>query len=282
MHYFNRKAETIPLIPKLAVMKGLDFDFLKLTITDTVDIILVALLIYYTYNLIKNTVAVNLFLGMVIILAIHWIVDLLNMRLLSTIINQFMSVGIIALIIIFQPEIRRFLLLIGKNTFLQQNKAWWGHIFGSKTLERNNLIRIKPIIDACKSMKKSRTGALMVFVKFYDDQLFANSCEVMDAKISKRLLESIFQKYSPLHDGAVVIAENKIKSASCILPLTDNDKLPPQFGLRHRAGIGISETTDAVAVIISEETGEIAYAKQGRVRMNVSFGELEKLLNKDY
>lgn len=263
-------------------MKTLEFDFLKVTITDAVDIILVALIIYYIYNLIKNTLAVNLLLGMVIILVIHWIVDALHMNLLSGIINQFMSVGIIALIIIFQPEIRRFLLLIGKNTFLQQNKAWWGYLFGSKNIEQNNLIRIKPIIDACKSMKKSRTGALIVFVKFYDDQLFANSCEMIDSKISKRLLESIFQKYSPLHDGAVVIAENKIKSASCILPLTDNDKLPSQFGLRHRAGIGVSEATDAVAVIISEETGEIAYAKQGRVRMNVSFGELEKLLNKDF
>jgi diadenylate cyclase len=263
-------------------MKGFDFDFLRVSFTDVADIIFVALLIYYIYNLIKNTIAVNLLLGMLIILIIYWVVDALHMRLLSTIINQFMSVGIIALIIIFQPEIRRFLLLIGKNTFLQQNKAWWGYLFGSKSIEQNNLIRIKPIIDACKSMKKSRTGALIVFVKFYDDQLFANSCELIDSKISKRLLESIFQKYSPLHDGAVVIAENKIKSASCILPLTDNDKLPPQFGLRHRAGIGVSETTDAVAVIISEETGEIAYAKQGRVRMNVSFGELEKLLNKDY
>jgi len=282
MHHLNRKTTAKIIIPNLALMKGLDFDFLKLTITDSVDIILVALLIYYIYNLIKNTIAVNLFLGMVIILVIHWIVDALHMSLLSTIINQFMSVGIIALIIIFQPEIRRFLLLIGKNTFLQQNKAWWGYLLGSKNIERDNLIRIKPIIDACKSMKKSRTGALMVFVKFYDDQFFANSCELIDSKISKRLLESIFQKYSPLHDGAVVISENKIKSASCILPLTDNDKLPPQFGLRHRAGIGVSETTDAVAVIISEETGEIAYAKQGRVRMNVSFGELEKLLNKDF
>jgi diadenylate cyclase len=263
-------------------LKTLEFDFLKITVTDAVDIILVALIIYYIYNLIKNTLAVNLLLGMVIILAIHWIVDALNMNLLSGILNQFMSVGIIALIVIFQPEIRRFLLLLGKNTFLQQNKAWWGYLFGSKNIEQNNLIRIKPIIDACKSMKKSRTGALIVFVKFYDDQLFANSCELIDSKISKRLLESIFQKYSPLHDGAVVIAENKIKSASCILPLTDNDKLPAQFGLRHRAGIGVSETTDAVAVIISEETGEIAYAKQGRVRMNVSFGELEKLLNKDF
>jgi diadenylate cyclase len=263
-------------------VKTLEFDFLKITVTDAVDIILVALIIYYIYNLIKNTLAVNLLLGMVIILVIYWVVAALNMKLLSNILNQFMNVGIIALIVIFQPEIRRFLLLIGKNTFLQQNKAWWGYLFGSKNIEQNNLIRIKPIIDACKSMKKTRTGALIVFVKFYDDQLFANSCELIDSKISKRLLESIFQKYSPLHDGAVVIAENKIKSASCILPLTDNDKLPPQFGLRHRAGIGISETADAVAVIISEETGEIAYAKQGRVRMNVSFGELEKLLNKDF
>ncbi len=263
-------------------MKGLDFDFLNLTVTDVVDIIFVAILIYYIYNLIKNTIAVNLLLGMFIITILWFVVKALHMELLTAIIDKFMSVGIIALIVIFQPEIRRFLLLIGKNTFLQKNKAWWGYLFGSKDAERDNLVRIKPIIDACKSMKKSRTGALIVFVKFYDDQLFANSCEVIDSKISKRLLESIFQKNSPLHDGAVVIAENKIKSASCILPLTDNDKLPPQFGLRHRAGIGISESTDAVAVIVSEETGEIAYAKQGRVRMNVSFGELEKLLNKDF
>ena len=179
-------------------MKTLEFDFLKITITDAVDIILVALIIYYIYNLIKNTLAVNLLLGMVIILVIHWVVDALHMNLLSGIINQFMSVGIIALIIIFQPEIRRFLLLIGKNTFLQQNKAWWGYLFGSKNIEQNNLTRIKPIIDACKSMKKSRTGALIVFVKFYDDQLFANSCEMIDAKISKRLLESLFQKFNDL------------------------------------------------------------------------------------
>jgi len=263
-------------------MKGFDFDFLKITVTDVIDIFFVAVLIYYVYNLIKNTLAVNLLLGMFIILILWFVVDALNMRVLSTIINKFMSVGIIASIVIFQPEIRRFLLLIGKNTFLQKNKAWWGYLFGKRNIEANNLARIKPIIDACKSMKKSRTGALIVFVKFYDDQLFANSCEVIDSRISKRLLESIFQKNSPLHDGAVVIAENKIKSASCILPLTDNDQLPPQFGLRHRAGIGISENADAVAVIVSEETGDISYAKQGRVRMNVSFGELEKLLNKDF
>lgn len=265
-------------------MKSFDFDFLinKITWMSIIDIVVVAILLYYVYSLIRNTLAVNLLLGMLIIFLFYHLVTSLHMDLLSSIINKFMSVGIMAMVIIFQPEIRRFLLHIGKSTFLQKNKAWWGYLFGSKDLERDNLIRIKPIIDACKSMKKSRTGALVIFVKYYDDELFNNSCELIDSKISKRLLESIFQKYSPLHDGAVVISENKIKSASCILPLTDNDKLPPQFGLRHRAGIGVSETTDAVAVIISEETGEIAYAKQGRVRMNVSFGELEKLLNKDF
>lgn len=263
-------------------MKGLDFDFLKITWIDGLDILLVALLIYYIYNLIRNTIAVNLVVGMLIIVFVDFLVRSLHMELLSALISKFMSVGILALVIIFQPEIRRFLLLLGRSSFSQKNRAWWHFIFGKKNLEHNNLIRIKPIIDACKSMKKSRTGALIVFVKYFDPEFFGNTGESIEGKISKRLLESIFQKHSPLHDGAVVIAENKLKSAGCILPLTDNNKLPAQFGLRHRAGIGVSEATDAVAVIVSEETGEIAYAKQGRVRMNVSFGELEKLLNKDF
>ncbi len=263
-------------------MKSLDFDFLSLGWVNVIDIIVVAVLLYYIYSLIKNTIAVNLLLGLLVIFIFYQVVSSLKMDLLSTILNKFMSVGILALVVIFQPEIRRFLLHIGKSSLIQQNKIWWRNLFGGKEIERDNMMRIKPIMDACKSMKKSRTGALLVFVKFYDDQLFANSSELIESRISKRLLESIFHKNSPLHDGAVVIAENKIKSASCILPLTLNENLPAHFGLRHRAGIGISENTDAVAVIVSEETGEIAYAKQGRVRMNVSFGELEKLLNKDF
>jgi uncharacterized protein (TIGR00159 family) len=174
------------------------------------------------------------------------------------------------------------LLLIGRNASLQKNKAWWSFIFGSKEIVKNNSIRVKPIIDACKSLQKSKTGALIVFAKYFDEQFYQNSGEIIEAKISRRLLESIFQKTSPLHDGAVIISENRIKCASSILPLTENDKLPPQFGLRHRAGIGITEMSDAVAIIVSEETGEISYAKQGRVRMNLSFSELEKLLSKDF
>ena len=263
-------------------MEGFDFSFLNLRFLDVIDILLVAIIIYYIYNLIRGTIALNILLGLAIIYVVFLVVKQANMRLLTEILGGFVSVGFIALIVVFQQEIRRFLLLIGKNASIQKDKAWWSFLFGRKEIEKDNLIRIKPIIDACKSMQKSRTGALLVFAKYFDEQYFQNSGEIVEARISKRLLESIFQKHSPLHDGAVVISENKIRCASCILPLTENDQLPPQFGLRHRAGIGISEMSDAVAVIVSEETGEIAYAKQGRVRMNLSFMELEKLLNKDF
>ncbi len=263
-------------------MHWVDFSFIKFNFLDVIDVVVVAIIIYQLYNLIRGTIAANICIGLTIIGILYFIVRALEMKLLTTILGRFMDVGILALIVVFQQEIRRFLLLVGKNASLQRNKAWWLYFFGKTDDEKNNLARIKPIIDACKSMKQNGIGALIVFAKYYDEQFYQNSCEVMDAKISKRLLESIFQKTSPLHDGAVVISENKIKSASCILPLSDNTDLPVQFGLRHRAGIGVSEANDATAIIISEETNEISYAKHGRVKMNISFAELEKLLNKDF
>jgi len=258
------------------------FSLFKFTFFDLLDIVLVALLIYQMYNLIRGTIAANIFIGFAIIFGLYFAVKKLEMHLLTFILGKFVDVGIIALIVVFQQEVRRFLLLVGKNASLQRNKAWWQYFFGKADAEKNNYARIKPIVDACKSLKQTRTGALIVFVKYYDEQFYQNSCEVINGKISKRLLESIFQKTSPLHDGAVVISENQIKSASCILPLTEKSDLPAQFGLRHRAGIGVTEANDATAIIISEETGELSYAKQGRVKMNISFAELEKLLNKDF
>src|SRR3984885_14931700 len=255
---------------------------LKFTPFNILDIFLVAVLIYQMYNLIKGTIAANIFIGFALIFGLYYVVKALHMQLLTGILGKFVDVGIIALIVVFQQEVRRFLLLVGKNASLQRNKAWWQYFFGKVDADKNNYARIKPIVDACKSLKQTRTGALIVFTKYYDEQFYQNSCEAIDGKISKRLLESIFQKTSPLHDGAVVISENKIKAASCILPLTEKTDLPAQFGLRHRAGIGVTETNDATAIIISEETGELSYAKQGRVKMNISFAELEKLLNKDF
>src|ERR1700761_5998945 len=263
-------------------MHWLDLSGFKFTIFSVLDILLLAIIIYQLYNLIRGTIAANIFIGLAFIYVLYFIVPDTKMPLLAGILKKVADVGIIAVIVLFQQEIRRFLLLVGKNASLQRNKAWWAYFFGKTQDEKDNYARIKPIIDACKSMKQTRTGALIVIAKFYDEQFYQNSCEVIDSKISKRLLESIFQKSSPLHDGAVVISENKIKAASCILPLTDKTDLPLQFGLRHRAGIGVTETNEATAIIVSEETGEISYAKQGRVKMNISFAELEKLLNKDF
>jgi diadenylate cyclase len=263
-------------------MQSFDFSHLKVTPFAILDILLLAIIIYQLYNLIRGTIAANIFIGLAIIYVLYYIVPETKMPLLAGILKKVADVGIIAVIVLFQQEIRRFLLLVGKNASLQRNKAWWRYFFGKSEDEKNNYARIKPIIDACKSLKQSRTGALIVFAKFYDEQIYQNSCEFLDSKISRRLLESIFQKNSPLHDGAVVISENKIKAASCILPLTDKTDLPLQFGLRHRAGIGVTENNEATAIIVSEETGEISYAKQGRIKMNIGFAELEKLLNKDF
>ena len=263
-------------------MHSLDFSNLKFNFFDVLDILLVAFIIYQLYSLIRGTIAANIFIGLALIYILFFIVKALQMRLLTAILQNFVNVGIIAVIVVFQQEIRRFLLLVGKNASLQRNKAWWRYFFGKVDAEKDNYARIKPIIDACKSMKQTRTGALIVFAKYYDEQFYQNSCEIIESKISKRLLESIFQKNSPLHDGAVVISGNKIKAASCILPLTDKTDLPPQFGLRHRAGIGVTESNEATAIIVSEETGEISYSKQGRIKINISFAELEKLLNKDF
>src|SRR6201989_756190 len=263
-------------------MQWIDFKLFKITPFSILDIVLLAIIIYQLYNLIKGTIAANIFLGVIFIYVLYYVVPEQKMPLLAGVLKSLKDVWIIGILIIFQQEIRRFLLLVGKNASLQRNKAWWRYFFGKTEDEKNNYARIKPIVDACKSLKQTRTGALIVFAKFYDEQFYQNSCEVIDAKISKRLLESIFQITSPLHDGAVVIAENKIKSASCILPLTEKTDLPAQFGLRHRAGIGVTESNEATAIIVSEETGEISYAKQGRVKMNISFAELEKLLNKDF
>jgi diadenylate cyclase len=263
-------------------MHSFDISFLKFGVFDILDVLLVAFIVYQLYNLIRGTIAANIFIGLITIYLLYMVVRALDMQLLTAILGKFVDVGIIAVIIVFQQEVRRFLLLVGKNASLQRNKAWWKYFFCKAEAEKNNYARIKPIIDACKSMKQTRTGALIVFAKYYDEQFYQNSCEVLEAKISKRILESIFQKNSPLHDGAVVISENKIKSASCILPVTEKSDLPAQFGLRHRAGIGVTEANDATAIIVSEETGEISYAKQGRIKMDISFAELEKLLNKDF
>lgn len=257
-----------------------DLGLFKLGVFDIIDILFVAILIYQIYRLIRGTIAVNIFIGLLLVYLLWLSVKSLNMHLLSAILDKIIGVGTIALIIVFQQEIRRFLLIIGKNTFAGKSSFWQKRIFKIPGVADEQL-DIVPILEACKDMSANQTGALIVFAKTHEEQIFANNGEEINAKISKRLLESIFSKSSPLHDGAVVITDNKIMLASCILPLTENTELPEQLGLRHRSALGITENSDAAAIVVSEETGHIAYSYRGKIKTNISLTQLEKFLSRD-
>lgn len=263
-------------------MDGLSFNILEgFRLLDVIDILLVAVIIYYIYSLIKGTIAVNILLGVALFYGIYLVVKQLEMRLLTEIFGGFISVGSIALIVVFQQEIRRFLLHVGKNISLRRKKLFLTFIGAKKTAQEDHSEQIKIIVEACRSMSRSRTGALIVFSRYFDEEYYQSSGEYIDAPISKRLLESIFFKNSPLHDGAVVIVDFRIMTASCVLPLSDSEDLPPHFGLRHRAAIGVTEVSEAVAVIVSEETGEISFAKDGNINMNLTAEELEQTLKEE-
>jgi len=253
--------------------------FLEVSIVNMIDIALVAALLYQIYKLLKGSVAIKIFLGFLSIYLIYLLVGALRMELLSSILGQFMGVGVIAAIIIFAPEIRKFLLLIGRSSLLSQDNALRNLLFFWKKKE-SSTFNISPIIDASKTLAGGNTGALMVISKSTELKFYAESGDILDADLSKRLLISIFNKYSPLHDGAVIIHQGKIKAARCILPVTERE-VPAQFGLRHRAAIGMSEATDALVLIISEETGQVSLAKNGMIIHNVSFQDVREILN-DY
>jgi len=253
--------------------------FLDISIVNMIDIALVAALLYQVYKLLKGSVAIKIFLGFLSIYLIYLLVRALRMELLSAILGQFMGVGVIAAIIIFAPEIRKFLLLIGRSSFLSDDNVWKDMLFFWRKKDKASF-NISPIIDASKTLAGSNTGALMVISKGTELKFYAESGDILDAELSKRLLISIFNKYSPLHDGAVIIYEGKIKAARCILPVTERE-VPAQFGLRHRAAIGMSEATDALILIISEETGQLSMSKNGKILHNMSFQEIRETIN-DY
>jgi len=252
--------------------------FLEISVVNIIDITLVSILIYQVYKLLRGSVAIKIFLGFLSIYLIYLMVSALRMELLSIILGQFMGVGVIAAIIIFAPEIRKFLLIIGRSSFLSNENFFQELLFWKK--RESHAFNINPIIEASKSLSGTNTGALMVLSSNTELKFYAESGDILDAQISKRLLISIFNKYSPLHDGAVIIYNGKVKAARCILPVTERE-VPAQFGLRHRAGIGMSEATDTLVLIISEETGQVSLAKNGKILHNLSFQELRELIN-DY
>ncbi len=250
--------------------------FLEIGWGDVIDILLVSVLLYQVYKLMRGSVAVKIFLGFLSLYLLFLVVKALQMELLTNILGEFMGVGFLAAIILFQQEIRKFLLLIGRTT------AFNDDIFKGLPWRKNSKtsdINITPIIEAAKSLSATNTGALIVLSKNSELKFYVESGDLIDAVISKRLLSAIFNKYSPMHDGAVIIHNKRISAARCILPVTERENLPAQFGLRHRAAIGMSEVTDTLIVVVSEETGKISAVRNGFIYHNLSPLELRKKIN---
>lgn len=247
--------------------------FLEVSWVDFIDIALVSVLLYQVYKLIRGSIAVNIFLGILALYLIYLIVRAAEMELLATILGQFMGVGVLAMIILFQPEIRKFLLVIGRGTEFRENIfktiANWRH-------EYREDFDVHELIEAVKTLKATKTGALLVFSRDTELKFYAQTGDSLDSEVNKRLLLSIFNKNSPLHDGAVIIHKGRIKAARCVLPVTENDNLPPHFGLRHRAAVGMSENTDTLVLAISEETGRLILARNGKYIRLIKLKQVEQ------
>ncbi len=251
--------------------------FIHIRFLDLLDILLVAVLFYQLYRLIRGTIAINIFVGIFGVYLFWLLVKALNMELLSSILGQFIGVGVLALIIVFQQEIRKFLLILGgrfrtkqwgifNKYFLKETKKWPDEV-------------IAEVVSSCSSMAESRTGALIVFARKSELDAVIETGDILNAEISSRLIGSIFFKNSPLHDGAVILMENKIRAARCILPTTENIYLPAKYGMRHRAAVGMTEKTDALAIVVSEETGEISLSVEGELLSGLKPEELHTRLD---
>jgi uncharacterized protein (TIGR00159 family) len=254
--------------------------FIHIRLLDIIDMILVALLFYQLYMLIRGTVAYSITLGIGIIYVFWWAVRALQMELLSTILGSVLGVGVIALIIVFQQEIRRFLIYLGSR-YVDGNKISFEKILNLR-FEAKSQVKIKSLLKAVMQFSQERTGALIVIKKKSNMDMYAETGDILNAETSSRLFASIFNKTSPLHDGAVIVENDKVKAARVILPVTDQPGLPPEYGLRHRAGLGISEVTDSLVIIVSEENGQISLAENGILQKNVPPKVLIQKLEDDF
>lgn len=256
-----------------------DLGFLNFRLWDALDILIVGLLFYYLYKLLRGSIAFQILTGLLSIYAIWWLVKTLGMELLSSLLGQFVSVGVIVLLIIFQPEVRRFLLMLGNNTLLRRFRAiqsWLG--WEDKELVAGKEVLFEELYESILHFSKTKTGALVVTGSDPNMQTYGSHGISIGAKVSKVLLLSIFQRESPLHDGAVLISRSRIQAASLVLPVSTNPNLPAAMGLRHRSALGISEATDAAAFVVSEETGQISCAFQGKLQQNLRPEVLRTLL----
>jgi len=254
--------------------------FIHIRLLDIIDIILVAVLFYQLYMLIRGTVAYSITLGIGAIYIFWWAVRAMQMELLSTILGSVLGVGVIALIIVFQQEIRRFLIFIGTR-YVDGNRISVEKILNLR-FESKPQVKIRSIMKAVMQFSLEKTGALIVIRKKSNLDMYSETGDVLNAETSSRLFVSIFNKTSPLHDGAVIVDSDKVKAARVILPVTEKMDLPPEYGLRHRAGLGISEVTDSLVIIVSEETGQISIAENGILQKNIPSRVLRLKLEEDF
>ncbi|WP_339831144.1 diadenylate cyclase [uncultured Altibacter sp.] len=254
-------------------------DFTQIKIIDIIDVVLVAFLMYYIYRLVKGTVAINIFVGIVILYGIWKLTELLEMELFSKILGGFLGVGMFALIVVFQQEIRKFLLMLGSTNFGARRKFL--KQFKLLSSESGTITNVKEIIEACKKMSTTNTGAIIVLQRNNSLDFVKNTGDEMRLEVNQPIIESIFYKNSPLHDGAIIIEENVITATRVILPVSNDRSIPLRFGLRHRAGVGITEKTDAVCLVVSEENGQISYLRDGDFVLFENVDDLKKQLEKD-
>jgi uncharacterized protein (TIGR00159 family) len=256
--------------------------FISVRWIDVIDVLLVAALLYQLYYIVKGTVAINILIGILLFYILWLVVKGLNMQLFGSILGKFIDVGFIALLIVFQQELRRFLLFIGTSDIFARKRTGKGFFDLRWQMNKNYDLDINSILKACKNMAETKTGAILILTKNNELKFYANTGDAIEARVSVRMIESIFYKNSPLHDGAVIISENTIKAARCVLPVTENENFPAHLGMRHRAAVGITENTDALAIVVSEQTGEISFAKEGDLKHAVSIEKLKELLEKEF
>ncbi len=246
-------------------------------IKDIIDIVLVALMLYYIYRLMKESRSLNVFIGIMVFIVVWLLVSqILEMKLLGSIMDKLVSVGVIALIILFQDEIRKFFYNLGARQRMQGLMKYFS--FGGDNKDKADKESIMPIVMACMSMGKRKVGALIVIERNDPLDDIVATGDVIDAAINQRLIENIFFKNSPLHDGAMIISDKRIRAAGCILPVSHSVDIPKELGLRHRAAMGISQESDAIAIIVSEETGRISVAIKGEYKLRLSAEQLESIL----
>lgn len=255
------------------------FGFLQMSFTDILDILLLALLIFLLFKWIRGSSAMSIFIAIISLYFIRILVSALNMKFMTTLLDTILDVGVLAIIVIFQPEIRRFLINIG-NRYMnsKSGRAFLNRILGKNTSATIANESINEIAEACNRMSESKTGALIVITHNAPLEDVKGTGDRIDAAIHRRLLMNLFYKNSPLHDGAVVISNGRIVSARCTLPITENKSLPANLGMRHKAAIGISEESDADVVVVSEQTGKISFIKEGKVTPINNINELKLLL----